>query len=157
MTTNLQNSPYLPKQRNFPNEDANVLGVALDKTYIEIASKVNERTIGIYAVNYPMATGEQWFIQGQPQKQQTLRQAYSFNSTTNIPHGIRFNQIDRMTRMYGQYSDDVNWYGLIAGSSVAITGQISFYLDITNIVFVVDGAAPTLKEGTIVLEWLSEF
>ena len=34
MTVNLQNSPYLPRQRNFPNDSAQALGVVLDKTYI---------------------------------------------------------------------------------------------------------------------------
>lgn len=154
MTTNLQFTPYLPRQRNFPNDDVQALGVVLDKTYIEIASKVNERIIGIFAIGFPVVTGEQWFIQGQPQKQQTLRQFYTGNSSASIPHGIKLAQIDRLTKMYGTYTDGTNWYGLIAANNVAIPNQLSFYVDPTNIVFL---GTPIPTQVNVVLEWLSDF
>jgi len=51
-----------------------------------------------------------------------------------------------------------NSYGLIFGSNSATTipGQISFYITATQIIFIVDGAAPALTSGRIVLTWLSQ-
>lgn len=156
MTNNLQNSPYLPRQRNFPNNDFVKLSKELDKAYIDIANRVNEKTIGLYSVDLPSITGESWYIQGQSKKQQTIRRVYVFNDTNDIVHNINFEQIDRMTMMYGNYTDDINYFGLIAGTSVAIAGQISFYLTPTSITFLLGAGAPTLKSGLIVLEWLSD-
>ncbi len=157
MTTNLQNSPYLPRQRNFPNRDSQELGVELDKTYIDIASRVNERTIGLYSNNLPSITGEAWYLTGQTNKNQTLRRVYEFTAVTPIPHGLNFSQLSYMTEMRGQYTDGVNWYGLIAASNVPIPGQISFYLDPTFINIVVGAGSPALANGKaiIILEWLS--
>lgn len=158
MTTNLQNSPYLPRQRNFPSGNSQELGVELDKSYIEIASRVNERTIGLFAVGFATITGEGWYLSGQPNKQQTLRQVYTAsapNATNPIPHGINFASIDRFTAMYGQYTDGTNDYGLISASNVAIAGQITFYLTPNNIEFLVGAGAPTVTQLTLVLEWLS--
>lgn len=155
MTTNLQNSPYLPRQRNFPNKDAEELGVEIDKAYIDIASRVNERTIGLYSNNLPSITGEAWYLTGQTNKNQTLRRVYEFTTTAAIAHGLIFSQIPYITNMYGQYTDGTNWYGLIPATNVAIAGQISFYLSPTQIVFVIGAGAPALTKGLIVIEWLS--
>ncbi len=65
--------------------------------------------------------------------------------------------IDQFTRMYGQYTDGTNWYGLIAASNVAIPGQITFHVTPTQIIFVVGAGAPFLTRGNIVLEWLAVF
>lgn len=155
MTTNLQQSPYIQLQRNFATDDLQSLGVTLDHTYIDIAQKINARTIGMYSTNLASITGESWFLTGQPNRQQTLRKVYVFTFNTAIAHGINFSQIDRFTSMYGSFTDGTNWYGLIAGSNTLIAGQRSFYLDPTNINFL--GTTPTITKGTIVLEWLSQF
>ena len=155
MTTALQTVPYLPGQRNFPNDNVQQLGVVLDKTYIEIAARINERTIGIFGVGFPIITGEKWYLTGQPQKQQTIRQLYFFTTTAAINHGIAVAGIDRFVRNWGEYTDGTNWYGLIHASNVAIPGQITFYVTPTQIVFLVGAGAPALTSGTIVLEWLS--
>lgn len=154
-TTNLQNSPYLPRQRNFPNDSPEALGVELDKAYIDIANRVNERTIGLYGVNLPVVTGDRWYLQGQPRVRQTLRQVYQFTTAAAIPHGINFSQITGFSNLYGQFTDGTNWYGLIAGSNVAIAGQRSFYLTPTNITLLAGAGAPALTQGFIILEWLS--
>lgn len=154
---NVQLSPYLRDQRSFPLKDVKDLSNQVDQAYIDIASKVNARTIGLFANRYQVITGESWYLDGSSQKQQTLRQVYTFTSTTAIDHGIPVAQISGFTKMYGTYTDGTNWYGLIAGSNVAIAGQISFYITPTQIVFVVGGGSPTLTKGTIVLEWLSVF
>ena len=157
MTTFIQTSPYLPRQRNFPVGNTQALGIELDKSYIDIASRVNERTIGLYSTNLPSITGEAWYTAGQPTKQQTLRRIYTFTTTSAIPHGIEFAQTSYITEMRGQFTDNTNWYGLIPASSTAIPGQISFYLTPTDITFVIGAGAPTLTSGVIILEWLSQF
>ena len=149
-------SPYIRTSREFP-EDLRQLTVEINKCYIDIASSINNRTIGLYSGRVASITGNAYYITNN-QKQQSLRQVYTFTSTANIPHGIKFTDITQIAIMYGTYFNSTNneYYGLIPGTSVAITGQISFYLTSTNIVFVVDGAAPALNSGIITLEWISE-
>jgi hypothetical protein len=153
MTANVVNQvAYLRTSREFP-EEIHQLTVEVNKSYVDIANAVNNRTISIFPTNRPAITGESWFFNNQ--RQQTLRQFYPFTTTTAIPHGINFINISQFTRLYGQYTDGTNWYGLIAGSNVAIAGQISFYLTPTDIVFLVGGGAPAVTKGTVILEWLS--
>ncbi len=154
----IQAAPFLRVQRNFPNNDVKTLSVENDRAYIDIASKVNDRTIGLFAAGVAAITGEQWFLSGSAQQQQTFRQAYPFTSTAAINHGIDTSNITYITRMYGQYLDaGGNWDGLIAATPTAIVGQISFYLTPTQIIFVSGAGAPTVSRGIIVLEWLAVF
>ena len=158
MSTTIQQSPYLRQQRNFPSDNIQALTVELDKAYIDTATTMNVRTIGTYAVNFPIVTGEQWFLTGQPNKQQTLRQIYPFTAAGNIPHGINFVTVSQVSgRTYGSFTDGTNWYGAIYASNVAIAGQVSFYVTPTNIVVLAGGGAPAIVKGTIILEWLSQF
>lgn len=156
MTTPISNSPFLRLQRNFPSESIQALTVEIDKSYVDIANNVNNRTIGTYPTNTAITTGEAWYLAGSSSKQQSLRRVYTFTTTSNIPHGINFSGISQISPLCkGVYTDGTNWYGLIFASTIALTGQITFYVTPTNIVFVVDGAAPALTSGTIVLEWIS--
>lgn len=144
---------YLRTSRDFPEESKD-LSLELGKSYIDTALAINNRTIGLYPALRPAITGNAWFLSGK--KQQTLRQVYSFTTTANIAHGIDFTRISGVVQAYGTYTDATNWYGLIAGTSVAIAGQISFYLSPTDIIFLTGAGAPALTKGTIVLEWLSD-
>ncbi len=154
MTANVANQvAFLRTSREYP-EDPHMLSVEVNKTYLDIAQAVNNRTIGIYPVNRPVITGNNYFITGS-QRQQSLRQFYSFSGTSAIPHGINLSQISRFVQKYGDYTDGTNWYGLMATTNIAIPGQISFYLDPTNINFLIGAGAPSLTTGTINLEWIS--
>lgn len=154
---------YLITTRNFP-EEAKELSVELGRTYIDIANAVNNRTIGLFPTSRPAITGNGYFLTSN-QKQQSQRQVFTFTTTANIAHPIIYSQTPYIGAMYGQYTDSAtkNWYGLIAGTTEEIPGQISFYLTpnnpITgvpgNIVFVLGAGAPPLTKGIIVLEWLS--
>lgn len=144
--------PYLLTSRVFP-EDPNKLALELSKSYIEIANIVNDRVIGFFATQRPAITGENWFVDIS-RKQQSLRQVYSFTSTTSINHGINFSSTDRFTIGYGSFTDGTNWYGLIYGSNIAIAGQVSFYITPTQIVFAVGAGAPAVTKGQLVLQWL---
>ena len=157
MSTNVVNqAPYLRTSREFP-EDLPKLTQEIIKTYIDIANAVNNRTIGLFSKNVPSITGESWFILNN-QRQQTLRQIYTFTTTAAINHGINgASGIDpsMFTSCYGSFTDGTNGYGLIWGTAGAIPNQISFYLTRTQIIFVVGAGAPALTSGRIVLTWLS--
>lgn len=158
MNTPLQQAPYLREQRQFPFEDLRELANQVDHAYIDIAAKVNKRTIGTYALNFPTITGDSWFLRGQPNKQQTLRQVYSFTSSAAIDHGINWSSVSLVSPLsYGSYTDGTNWYGIVFATSQPLANQTSFYVTPTQIVITVNGTAPAITQGYIVLEWLSQF
>lgn len=157
ITNNFQISPFLTSQRKFPNEDLGDLALQSDLAYIDVAQKVNLRTIGVFPVNYPILTGETWFITGQTLRQQTLRQVYPFTAAGNIPHGINFATVSAFTNPFGSFTDGTNYYGAIYASNVAIAGEVSFYITPTNIVVLSGAGAPAITKGYIVLQWLSQF
>jgi hypothetical protein len=152
----IQLSPYLRVQRTFP-ADSQSLSVELSKSYVDIASAVNNRTIGIFAVNFPIATGENWFVNGQSGKQQTLRQVYTFTGAGSIPHGIILPNISGFTRIYGTFTDGTNWFPLPYVNHLAANNQVDIYVSPTNIVITAGaGGPPTITSGYVVLEWLSQ-
>lgn len=146
--------PYLPTSRNYPPE-LSQLTVEIDKTNIDTANAVNNRTISLFPTTRPAINGESWFLFGN-RRQEGLRQVYNVTSTSSIAHGINFTNIDQFVRGFGSFTDGTNWYGLIYSSSTAIAGQVSFYLTPTNIVFLVGAGAPSVTKGTVTLEWISK-
>jgi hypothetical protein len=154
MSTNITNQvAYLRTTREFP-DDPDKLVQEINKSYLDTANATNSRIIGIFPTNKAAITGEAWFLTGN-QKQQGFRQVYSFTTTASIPHGLSFTSLERFVRNWGEFTDGTNWYGLISGSNVAIAGQISFYVDPTNIVFLVGAGAPTVTSGVVILEWIT--
>lgn len=157
MTANVVNqAPFLRTTRNFP-VDSQALSVELNRSYLDIASKVNDRSIGIFPTSRPVITGDSYYLSNN-QKQQSLRQIYPFVGPApiaSIPHGVTASMISSFSRCYGWFTDGTNWYGAFFASNVAIAGQVTFYINSTNIVFLVGAGAPTISSGTIVLEWLS--
>lgn len=147
------NAPFVRSSRKFP-EEAKQLTLEIDRAYIDIANGVNTRTIGIFPSNDSIATGESWYLSGN-QKQQTFRKAFTFTTTSTITHGILVPFISQFIRCWGSYTDGTNCYGLIWGTTVAIAGQISFYVTTNQIVFVVGAGAPALTSGIAVLEYLT--
>lgn len=164
MSTNVSNTvPYLRTTRTFPDDDIDKLSLELNKSYLDTAKCINERIIGIYPTNKPAITGEQWFLT--TNKKQTLRQIYAFTTTADIEIGFKLSSIFSVSpKTCGVYNDSSNnYYGLIFGTSVAIAGQISFFLFVdgtstrTDLIrFVLGGGAPALASGIIDLEWLSQ-
>lgn len=154
MSTNVVNQmPYLRTSREFP-ESMQQLTVEVNKSYIDTAAAINNRTIAIFPTLKPAINGESWFLTNN-QKQQALRQVYMFTTTANIPHNVMVTDPLQFVRGFGTYTDGTNSYGLIYGSNVAIAGQISFYVTSSNIVFLVGGGAPAITRGLVVLEWTS--
>lgn len=152
-----QIAPFLRESRSFPFDDIKSLSVQCDRSYVDVAQAVNTRTIGIFALDTSVATGENWYLTGPATKQQTIRKLFKFTPTSlTIPHGIDFATVATFTHCWGCYTDANNqYYGLIFASDKAISGNYSFYIDSTNINIIAAGAHPTLTSGIVVIEWLS--
>jgi PPE-repeat protein len=155
MTSNVSNqSSFLRTSRNFP-QTAQPLAVEINKSYIDIAQKVNDRIIGIYPTNKSSLNGESWLITNQ--RQQSFRQIYSFTTTGNIAHGLTWAAVSFISpNSYGTFTDGTNWYGTIYGSNTAIADQVSFYVTPSNIVVLAGAGAPSITQGYINLEWVSQ-
>lgn len=165
----INQTPYLRTSREYPEDNMPELVQEVNKSYLDIASAVNERIIGIFPVNRPAITGESWYISGS-RTQQTLRQVYTISSTQyisgSILHGINILGISQMSpHCYGSYLDSSgNYNGFIYGSSsgTTIPGQISFFITPNSVGNIFDGTiafrtgsgAPTFVSGIIVLEWI---
>lgn len=160
MSSNVVNNiPYLRTSRNFP-EDLPQLTVEINKSYVDIANAVNNRTISIFPTRTPAITGENWFV-FKNQRQGTFRQAYPFTATggvvSPIPHSITFEDISGFTRIYGTVTDTNGlWYPLPYVDVLSATNQISIVVNSTNIVITQGSGAPfVIASGYVVLEWLS--
>jgi hypothetical protein len=160
MTNIVNGTPFLREARAFPEEVVS-LAFQSSKAYLEVANAINQRTIGIYPVGKSAITGNGYYFSSQ--KQTGLRQMYAFTTTANIDLGFKLTSLSRIIQMYGTYTDGISTFGLIAGTSVAIAGQISFFVTVNLasttsdiIQFVVGAGAPALVSGTIVLEWASK-
>jgi hypothetical protein len=147
----VDDSPYIEDSKFF-KEDS--LIEELNDTYLEIASAVNDRTIGLYPSSVAAITGDKWYL-GPNNPQQTLRRIYKVSSLAAITHELDTSQIDGFSRLFGTYTNGTNWFGLIPGSSTSIAGNISFYITTTSIVFLAGAGAPSISKGFVVLEWLS--
>lgn len=148
-------SPYLRTSREFPNKIED-LSEILNKTYLETASAVNSRTIGIYPTNKPAIIGDVWFISGS--RFQALRQVYLIPSGGGpIPHGIDLKTIKGFTDIYGTFTDGSTWYPLPFVSVVAANNQVNIFVNSTNIQVTGGGGAgqPVISSGFVVLEWIS--
>lgn len=156
MTSGLQNSAlFLQTSRHFP-KDLQSLQVELDKSYIDIANNVNARTLGTFGPSKPLVTGESWFMNGEANKKQTLRQVYRLTATGNVPHGLNLSQIGGFTRIYGQFTDGTIWYPLPYVDVTNVNNQISIKVTGSNIVITPGaGSPPSLTSGFMILEWLS--
>ena len=153
----IQQAPYMRLQRSFPNDNMQALTVEIDKFHVDAAIKINSREIGTYATGFQVVNGQQWIITGQANKQQALRQLYTFTAAGSIAHGINWSGVALISPLsYGSFTDGTNWYGAIYASSTAIAGQVSFYVTSTNIVVVSGAGAPAITSGYINLEWVSQ-
>ncbi len=153
MSTGIINpGAFIRTAREFP-EELHQLSFEVNKAYLDTANAVNSRTVGLFPVNRPAITGDAYFITSV--KQQTLRQVYSFTTTTAIDHGIKNVNPGQFTKHTGgTYTDGIDSFGLPFATSVAVAGLITFYVTTTQIIFVLGAGAPALTSGFIVLEWL---
>jgi hypothetical protein len=155
MSSNIVNQvPYLRTSRSFPQE-AQPLSVEINKSYVDVANAVNNRTIGIFTINRPTVNGESWFIT-KGQKQQAFRQIYDITSTAAFNHNINFQNVERFTVIRGIGFDGTNYYPIPFVSPVAAANNMGISVTPTQVILTPGGAAPALTQGTIILEWLSQ-
>ncbi len=153
MSTNIANrTPYLITSREFPSDPDELL-VHLGKAYIDTATAVNARTIGIFGTGSRIITGEGWYLRGGNQKQQTLREVYSFNdSILTFNHNVSGAVI--FTRIYGFATNGTIFFPIPYVSPTA-ANQIGISVSATQVVVTKGGSAPAITNGYVVLEWLS--
>lgn len=157
MTNNYQQTPYLRTQRQFPTDDVRQLSGQMDHAYIDIAQKVNARTIGVFPTNFPLVTGEQWYLNGQPKNQQTLRQVYTIAGLVAFNHGINMASVTTFTKITGVLYGSGNYYPLPYLDAVTSTNSIGVLVNNTQVLFTFTTPAVTITSGIIILEWLSQF
>jgi hypothetical protein len=147
---------YLRTSRNFPTE-AQPLSVELSRAYVDIANQVNDRISGIFGTTL-LITGESWFISGETNKQQTLREVFLFSDANLvITHGINLAGVVYFTRIYGTFFDGTNWWPLPYVDVASATNQINVSVNGTQITVTKGaGSPPAIVSGLIVLEWLSQ-
>lgn len=157
--TQFYRQPYLKVQWMFPNDDVKALASQMDKAYIDIALKVNDRVIGIHPINTSVVTGEKWYFSGSSKGQQSLRRVYEFTSVGSIQHGLIWASVSSISpNSYGTFTDGTNWYGCFYGNgAIPPNGQVTFYVTPTNIVIGANGNAPAIISGYINLEYLSQY
>ncbi len=151
----INQTPYLRTSRQFPEDAAN-LCQEVSKSYIDTALAVNARTIGLYPINRPAITGNNYYI-FKSRVNQSLRQVYyftSFTSPLSIPHGIEFPNIAAFSSISGTAFDGTNYYPLPYVDETLVTNQINVKINSTNIIITAGATAPTITSGMIILEWL---
>ncbi len=155
---------FLRTTRAFP-EEIHQLSVEVNRSYVDIASKVNNRVIGIFTLNRSTVTGESWFIT-QAKRQQGLRQVYRFQDSdfsgvvATIPHGINFLSLTNFIRIWGTFFDSsvspAAWYNIPYVDVVSITNQLNIKVTATDIVITKGSTFPfVIQNGLIVIEWLA--
>jgi hypothetical protein len=155
MTTNpINQTPYLRTSRNFPS-DPQPLSVEINRSYLDIAEKINVRTIGIFPTLKPAITGESWFLTNNV-KQQTLRQVFKFTGSSSFNHNLNFANISFFTVIRGIGFDGSNYFPIPYVAATITNGNVGVFVSPTGIIFSTDVASPTIVSGFILLEWLSK-
>ena len=154
MTTRIINrGSFIREQRLFPQEPQ-ALSVEIDRMYVDVAAKLNDKTIGLFAQNSSVISGERWQINGQIY--QGFRQFYSLTGAGNLPHGLTISNLYAFTKIYGTFTDGSIWYPLPYVDATAANNQISLTVTSTNIVITAGGGSPpSISSGFVVLEWLT--
>lgn len=151
----LSETSFLRTSRNFP-DDLTRLSIEVDRSYIDIARNVNNRTIGFFTNNRSNVTGENWYF-NQNRRQQGLRQVYTWDDTKlTITHGINFLSLTNFVRIWGTFFDGTSWQTLPYVDVTAANNQINVRVTSTQIIITKGGGAPpTCSNGLIILEWIA--
>ncbi len=159
-TDTLQRGAFLRTTRNFP-EDLHQLTVEVNQSYTEVASAVNNRTVGFFIANRATVTGENWFVPQQngvsSQRQQGIREVYSWDdSNLTIQHGLQFLSLSNFVRIWGTFFDGTNWQTLPYVDVTNATNQINVKVNSTNIVITKGGGSPpSCTNGLVILEYIA--
>lgn len=157
--------PYLKTQWKFPSDEIDNLVPQVEQAYVDIANKVNSRTIGIFAENTQVVTGERWYLSGYTKPLQTLRKLYVFgsipkNTTSSQPTGIT--NLVYFTRIDGTAleTNGTTWVPIQFATSASPNATISVYVEdiagVQNVTIHSGNTAQDLTSAYIVLEWISD-
>jgi hypothetical protein len=144
---------FLRGQRLFP-QDPQALSVELDRSYVDIAAKVNDKTIGFFPADRPALTGEKWAIAGVTYS--GFRQIYPFSAYGSIALNLNTEFIKSFTRIYGVLVSGNTWYPLPYVDTVLVTNQVSVRVTTTHIILTGGAGAPATPSGYVVLEWIGQ-
>lgn len=155
MSTPINNIPYLPTTRKFP-QDLPELETEIAKSYVDTANAVNARIIGIFELAQSI-TGERWFSTNSTNnqtKRQTQRKVFQFSDASlTFAHGIT--GVTLYTRIWGAFTDGTIFYPLPYVNPTA-ANQVGVSVSATQVVVTKGGGAPVITSGIVVLEWLSQ-
>lgn len=155
--------PYIIATRQFPTAEPQLLETELTKSYEEIASTINSRTIGIFNT-FQMVTGDKYYSTTNTspmnpiQYRQGYRQLFPFGAiaagaTLVIVHNI--SGITECVHIYGNCITATPDFRPIPYSSVtAADDQIELNVTSTQINIINGSGAPAITSGTIILEYL---
>ncbi len=163
MNNSTNQNSFLRNSRAFP-ADINLLSLEVNRTYLDIANAVNNRTISLFPSTRPAVTGESFYIVRNI-KQSTFRQVYPFGAIApgtelDIPHGIT--TLDQFSRIYGTVVTNVTGdyrplpYIDPITLTTGMTVLIGIVAGVPSIRIVLGATALPVVKGIVVLEWLSE-
>ncbi|MDE1970959.1 MAG: hypothetical protein KGI50_05285 [Patescibacteria group bacterium] len=148
-----KSAPYLRLQRQFPSDDIHSMSIEMNRAWIDLALKVNARTIGTYSQGNPSATGNTYYYSGKSLPSQS--QLYLYTGSATIAHGISVSTATKFVRIYGTLTDGTNWYPLPYVDVTDVTKSMTVNVDSTNINVTLGASAPSVTSGYVVLEWIS--
>ena len=155
MTSRVQQSPFLREQRNFPAESIQAFSLEVDRAYVDIAQKVNTRTIALFGNQNIIVTGERWFLANQSEGKQTQRFLLQFSSAGSFIHNLDLLTSLGVTKITGTFTDGTNWYPLPYVSATNVTDQVSIVVTQTSIIITAGSTAPSITSGFVIVEFLS--
>lgn len=151
------NAVYLPTTTNYPS-DLQELIIRLNSTYVDIATRLNTKEIGIYNLS-EFLTAQQWFTAGNPQQfRDAYRTVYSIGTiaagaTSTTAHGLT--NVTAFTHIYGTcITATVDYRPIPYSSATATNAQIELKVDATNITIINGAGAPQITSALVVLEYL---
>lgn len=155
MNNFVNQNPLLRGSREFPT-DSEDLAQEVNKSYVDVATAVNLRTIGLFPNTRAAITGENWYIIG-TQKQQTIREVYPITSYASFNHNIDTTKIDKFSviRGMGYNATAGEYWPLPYINGTSATGSVGMAVNTTQVTFSAGGTAPAIQSGFVLLEWLT--
>lgn len=153
---NLNGDAFIRSSRSFPTNEPEDLSIELNTMYNELAQATNYRTVGTFAANGQIATGELWYLTSTALN--GSRQTYTIPSGSSpilIPHGIAFGDVLNVTRLWGTFQNASGVYCTLPFVSTTAANQIMLQVDSTNIIITSGGGAPAISNGLVTIEWIT--
>lgn len=126
--------------------------------YEQFANAINNREIALYDT-VEFETGQDWY---NPKDAQAYRSGYrkvvltgAITGHTVIPHGIT--NLVQVTQAWGigNAGSPVVFFPLVFAGQAG-TDNVSFKIDLTNVIFDLGGTATALDDSFVVIEYLKE-